>query len=333
MVSLPARPNMDQLRHQAKELRRAAVAGNPEALERLGAVSDGVTLATAQVAVARKYGYRSWAVLKSVVDAKAEAGAGALMPGKHRGDGIHGAADALGWAQSQGWTPGQLPIAAILTSQTFITRYLEAFPDRFTSSSELTPTNGRVFLTVTEPVVAIACLGTGASAAVTHLEQLIGLGVKTFICIGPAPAISTALRWGDCVVATAALRDDGISQHYVEPARYAHPDPELTRTLAEHAAAEGLEPVLGPVWTVPTPYRTTAEEVDAYRAEGVLTTDLMTAAVFAVAGALGAKAASASVATSTLGQPRGSAPPPERTSRIFALLEVANRAAIAGSDR
>jgi uncharacterized protein len=52
MPTLPAHPNLDQLRRQAKDLLRAANAGNEEALHQIQHVSDRVTLAAAQLAVA-----------------------------------------------------------------------------------------------------------------------------------------------------------------------------------------------------------------------------------------------------------------------------------------
>lgn len=70
MPSLPAHPNLDQLRHQAKDLVRAAKAGDQGALEEIGLLSDRVTLATAQLAVARRYGFASWAKLGTAVEAR-----------------------------------------------------------------------------------------------------------------------------------------------------------------------------------------------------------------------------------------------------------------------
>jgi antitoxin (DNA-binding transcriptional repressor) of toxin-antitoxin stability system len=60
MTELPARPDLGQLRRQAKDLLRAAKAGEPAAVARIGAVSGRVTLSAAQVAVARQYGFASW---------------------------------------------------------------------------------------------------------------------------------------------------------------------------------------------------------------------------------------------------------------------------------
>lgn len=67
MPELPARPDLDQLRHQAKDLLRAARAGDPAAAARIGAVSDRMILASAQLAVAREHGFPSWARLGAEV--------------------------------------------------------------------------------------------------------------------------------------------------------------------------------------------------------------------------------------------------------------------------
>ena len=75
-TSLPERPDLDQLRRQAKELRDAARHGDPGAVERFArhhpSVPPGVvTLAAAQLVVARELGFASWPQLKSAVDAHA----------------------------------------------------------------------------------------------------------------------------------------------------------------------------------------------------------------------------------------------------------------------
>jgi Domain of unknown function (DUF5655) len=68
MPELPDRPDADQLRHQARELHRAAADGDARALGRLREVSDKVTLSAAQLAIARDYGFPSWPRLKAEVD-------------------------------------------------------------------------------------------------------------------------------------------------------------------------------------------------------------------------------------------------------------------------
>ncbi len=67
MPGLPDRPDLDQLRRQARELLRAAAAGEPHAAGRLHAVSPRATLAAAQLVLAREYGFPNWAALKAEV--------------------------------------------------------------------------------------------------------------------------------------------------------------------------------------------------------------------------------------------------------------------------
>lgn len=76
MTALPARPDLDQLRRQARDLLRAAERGEPTALARIGAVSDRVMLASAQLAVARSHGFAGWAQLKTEVTRRAILDAG-----------------------------------------------------------------------------------------------------------------------------------------------------------------------------------------------------------------------------------------------------------------
>jgi len=76
---LPPRPNLAQLRTRAKELLRAARAGDPVAVGRLQAQLAGrpirLQLAEAQWVIAREHGFASWTRLKIAVAARAAAAA------------------------------------------------------------------------------------------------------------------------------------------------------------------------------------------------------------------------------------------------------------------
>ena len=77
---LPARPNLDQLKNQAKDLLKAHASGDPEALERIRenhpaySVRSGteLTLSDAQLVIAREYGFPGWPKLKAHVDSLTE---------------------------------------------------------------------------------------------------------------------------------------------------------------------------------------------------------------------------------------------------------------------
>jgi uncharacterized protein len=68
MPDLPARLDLEQLRRQAKELLRSAKSGDERAGARIARVSDNAQLATARLALAREYGFASWAKLKREVE-------------------------------------------------------------------------------------------------------------------------------------------------------------------------------------------------------------------------------------------------------------------------
>jgi len=64
MSQLPDRPDLAQLRRQARELQRAAAGGDTGAVRRLRRVSEKTTLSAAQLALAREHGFPSWARLR-----------------------------------------------------------------------------------------------------------------------------------------------------------------------------------------------------------------------------------------------------------------------------
>lgn len=304
MRSLPDKPDFAQLRRQAKELLRAAQAGDQGAGERMREVSKRQDLSAAQLALAREYGYPSWARLKQSFADQPLHGVQPLFPDKHRRRSVTTADTFLTWSRDHlGWDPGPIPAGAIFTSSAHVTAYLESQGERFSPSQTLTVANGTIFAPTGNDgsQVAIACLGPGPTAVAISLENLCALGVRRFAVVGSAPGISGTVMPADCVVIDRALRDDGVSPHYLPPARWSFPDPALCGELLAAARRVGLNCVRGPTWTVPTPFRTTEDELREVRERGVLTTELSVAALFAVATALGAKAAAAVIVTRQLG--------------------------------
>jgi ankyrin repeat protein len=70
MSVLPEHPDLDQARRRAKELLHAAQDGDAGALSRLAAVSAPLTLAGAQLALARELDQPSWAALVREIEAR-----------------------------------------------------------------------------------------------------------------------------------------------------------------------------------------------------------------------------------------------------------------------
>lgn len=133
--------------------------------------------------------------------------------------------------------------------------------------------------------------GIGAPAAAMVLEELVELGATRFVSLGFAGALSNDLDFDDVVVCSKALRDEGVSHHYLAAARYSHPSPTLSARLLEALSRGEGRASEGPTWTIDAIFRETIEEATAYRDEGILTVDMEAAALFAVGEVLGVEVA------------------------------------------
>jgi uridine phosphorylase len=144
--------------------------------------------------------------------------------------------------------------------------------------------------------------GIGAPAATSVLEACVALGVREFLSIGMAGALQTSTHIGDLILCDRAIRDEGVSHHYVAPEKYAYPSPALTQRLHQSLVEAGVQPAVGATWTIDAPYRETVEEVRHYQREGVLTVEMEASALFAVAKARSVEMASAFVISDSLAE-------------------------------
>jgi uridine phosphorylase len=133
------------------------------------------------------------------------------------------------------------------------------------------------------------------------------------------------------VLLTTALRDDGLSQHYLEPARYAHPSAGLTARVRDTLTDAGESFVEGATWTTPTPNRATAPEIETFRAEGVRTVEMEAAALFAVGEAIGVEVASAVVVSDEVTPTGMRSDYTKSLPRLLQLLETVLELTLAGS--
>jgi uridine phosphorylase len=218
-----------------------------------------------------------------------------LHPDKWRDPSVSGPASFLGSALKMGWDPGPVPIATVFTYDPTLTAHVRAQGDRFRAAPNLAGNGSSFAIGPPEAPVWLSCTGVGPAACSMEMENLEFLGCRRFVSIGIAGSLDPTLQIGDLVLLTSAVRDDGLSQHYLEPARYATPSAALTARLRDALTAAGETFVEGSTWTTPTPNRATAPEIETFRAEGVRTVEMEAAALFAVGEAVGVEVASAVV--------------------------------------
>lgn len=123
----------------------------------------------------------------------------------------------------------------------------------------------------------------GGSYAVLVAEQLLASGARVIVGLTSAGRVSPKLQIPSLVVATAAIRDEGTSFHYLPASRSVAAPPKPIAPLASELKRLGLPVYQGTVWTTDAPYRETRQQLDHYGDEGVLAVEMQAASLFALA--------------------------------------------------
>ncbi len=221
--------------------------------------------------------------------------------GKHAHDALFNPQDFIDYMRQQQIFPTlQMPQSIIFCYQRDLLQHVLAHEE--TERVTGLPNQLHLLKSTEEKVAIYGGFGIGAPAAASSLEAFIALGVCTFASIGIAGTLQPTLHIGDTVVCNRALRDEGVSHHYLEAARYAYPSEWLTARLAQSLEQEGHNPVLGSTWTIDTPYRETVAEARHYQQEGILTVEMEAAALFAVARYRGVDMTAAFVISDSLAE-------------------------------
>jgi uridine phosphorylase len=220
--------------------------------------------------------------------------------GKHAGQALFTAADFIAYQRQVGaMDDREIPGGVVLC-------YHRSLYDHVLGAEGLKPPRRRD-LPVPLPstgghVGLVGQFGFGAPVATVVLENLAALGISAMVSVGTAGSLQRDLEPGDLVLCKAAVRDEGVSHHYLPPARLAAAPTEMTAALGTTMRQSGLAFRTGVSWTIDTPYRETVAEAQHYQAEGVLCVEMEAAALFAVAEVRDLRLASAFVISDSLAE-------------------------------
>lgn len=132
------------------------------------------------------------------------------------------------------------------------------------------------FYTVMNP-----CVGAPLSAGV--LEEMIVHGGKFFIVAGGAGALNPEIVAEHLVIPTSAIRDEGVSYHYLPPSREVYQHPDGVAAIESVLMEKSLPFIKGKTWTTSAFYRETVRMRDLRVQEGCVVVEMEAAAFFAVA--------------------------------------------------
>jgi uridine phosphorylase len=125
--------------------------------------------------------------------------------------------------------------------------------------------------------------GVGAPIGAGLLEEAIAFGCRKFIVCGGCGVLKRDLFVGKLIVVDSAVRDEGVSYHYIPPAREVIADPKIVNVIENFLSEKGIPFITGKTWTTDAPYRETQTIIQMREAEGCLTVEMEAAAFLAVA--------------------------------------------------
>ena len=125
--------------------------------------------------------------------------------------------------------------------------------------------------------------GVGAALSAALLEEVIAFGCNKFIACGGCGVLKEEVAVGHLIVVSSAVRDEGVSYHYLPPAREVQPNALAVQSLVSVLDEQGVPYLTGNTWTTDAPYRETRARIKRRRAEGCLAVEMEAAGMMAVA--------------------------------------------------
>jgi uridine phosphorylase len=122
----------------------------------------------------------------------------------------------------------------------------------------------------------------GAAGSAALLEELIASGFNKFIVCGGAGVLQKDVQVGHLVIPYSAVRDEGVSYHYIEPSREIECNPDAVMAIERVLYQEKIPYIKAKTWTTDAIFRETEAKIAKRAAEGCVTVEMEAAAFFAV---------------------------------------------------
>lgn len=133
-----------------------------------------------------------------------------------------------------------------------------------------------------EGIAIVGDFGIGGPASTHLLEILIAQGTENYIMIGHAGGLQKDRPAGSVILCEKAVRDEGVSYHYLANEMYAYASEKMTNALQTSLDNMNIPYKNGSTWTIDSMYRETTDEIKYYGGLGIDTVEMEAASMFAV---------------------------------------------------
>ncbi|MDL2292316.1 nucleoside phosphorylase [Acholeplasma sp. OttesenSCG-928-E16] len=131
--------------------------------------------------------------------------------------------------------------------------------------------------------IAIVHGSVGAPACIGQVEEAIAFGAKRIMFCGGAGSLDKSITVGKVIVIDSAIRDEGVSYHYLKPGRQVNADSKIVNTIKKYLEDQKEDFVIGKTWTTDAFYRETEEKIKRRKKEGAIIVEMEQASILAVA--------------------------------------------------
>lgn len=122
----------------------------------------------------------------------------------------------------------------------------------------------------------------GAPVSAIMLEIAIASGVKSVVAFGTAGSLDGTVLPHNIIIPTSAIREEGISYHYILGSDEIEQDENSIRILKQQIENSGLDFIVGKTWTTDAFFRETLNKVRAMKANGCVCVDMECSALIAI---------------------------------------------------
>ena len=149
--------------------------------------------------------------------------------------------------------------------------------------------------TVSGQAISVTSTGIGSPSCAIAVEELAAIGAKTFVRVGTTGSIQKGIGFGDLVIATAAVRDEGTTPPYVPLGYPAVADHDLVQALlaagrrfpgrVHTGVVRSHDALYADLQADAMPRRERLQEMmQVWHRAGVLCNDMETSAILTLAG-------------------------------------------------
>lgn len=123
----------------------------------------------------------------------------------------------------------------------------------------------------------------GCPACAGNLDLFNAMGITKVMFCGGGGVLDKNIEIGQILVVDGAIRDEGFSYHYIEPARYIYTDSKITEKITQYLDNNSIPYIRGLTWTTDAIFRETRDKIEQRKEEGAKIVEMEQAGCIAVA--------------------------------------------------